>query len=657
MSSYTSLLLLCLISGILFAEYGSSTSYEVAVLTTFKEAIFEDPLLVLSNWNALDPDPCDWYGISCTKAREHVIELNISGSSLRGFLAPELGQLNFLRELILHGNNLIGIIPKELGMLKFLQVLDLGMNQLSGHIPPEIGRSTSLVKINLQSNELTGGIRPELGNLRYLQELWLDRNKLQGNIPAAGSPDFSSEAYRKYGAITNFTSFCHLKVANFSHNLFVGSIPKCLEYLPSTSFQGNCLQNKDSKQRPATQCSGPSPAKSHTRANTTRLPVGDVSKHQGPSKPAWLLALEVATATMVGFILLVAILTALQKCNSKSSIIIPWRKSTSGKDHMTVCIESELLKDVVQYSRQDLEIACEDFSNIIGSSPDSVVYKGTMKGGPEIAVISLCIKEEHWTGYLELYFQREVADLARLNHENTGKLLGYCRESTPFTRMLVFEYASNGTLYEHLHHGEGCHFSWSRRMKIAIGIARGLEYLHTALEPPFTISELNSSAIYLTEDFSPKLVDFECWKTILSRSERNSGAIGSQGAICILPNSLEARHLDIQGNVYAFGVLLLEIISGRPPYCKEKGCLVEWAKDYLELPEVMSYVVDPELKHFRYDELKVICEVVNLCIHPDSSKRLSMKEVCNMLESKIDLSISVDFKTSSLAWAELALSS
>lgn len=158
-----------------------------------------------------------------------------------------------------------------------------------------------------------------------------------------------------------------------------------------------------------------------------------------------------------------------------------------------------MLKDVPSISRQELEVACEDFSNIIGSSPDSIVYKGTMKGGPEIAVISICIKEENWTDYLELYFQREVwssttvavvlsslkysfwkifepscvwlnpgellnqlngclcsiplqvADLARLNHENVGKLLGYCKESSPFTRMLVFEYASNGTLYEHLH--------------------------------------------------------------------------------------------------------------------------------------------------------------------------------------------------------------
>lgn len=81
------------------------------------------------------------------------------------------------------------------------------------------------------------------------------------------------------------------------------------------------------------------------------------------------------------------------------------------------------------------------------------------------------------------------------------------------------------------------------------------------------------------------------------------------------------------------------------------------ARDYLDLPEAMSYVVDPELKHFRYDDLKVICEVVNLCIHPEPTKRPSMQELCTMLETKIDTSISSELKASSLAWAELALSS
>ncbi|XP_065858241.1 probable LRR receptor-like serine/threonine-protein kinase At1g63430 isoform X2 [Euphorbia lathyris] len=663
MRSEAALLLLFVISLVLASE--SFPKDEVWSLKTFKEAIFEDPGLVLSDWDNLDADPCNWSGIWCSSARDHIVKINISGSSIRGFLPPELGRITYLQELLLHGNNLIGTIPKELGMLKYLKALDLGENQLTGLIPPELANLNSIMKINLQSNGLTGHLPPELGNLKSLRELRLDRNRLQGTVPASGSSTFQSNSTTHGMYALDSTGLCRasqLEVADLSYNFFNGSIPKCLNYLPSSSFQGNCLQNKSIKQRTSVQCGGAPRSRTHQTFDTKHRPADDVSdtktkQHQGPSKPAWLLALEIVTGTMVGSLCVVALLTAFQRCNSKSSIIIPWKKSASQNEQIAVYIDSDMLKDVASFSRQELEVACEDFSNIIGSSPDSLVYKGTIKGGPEIAVISLCVKEEQWTGYHELYFQKEVADLARLNHENTGKLLGYCKESSPFARMLVFEYTPNGTLYEHLHYGEGCQLSWTRRMKIVIGIARGLRYLHTQLDPPFTISELNSGAVYLTEDFAPKLVDFESWKSILTRSEKNSGSIGSQGAICVLPDSLESRHLDVKGNVYAFGVLLLEIISGRPPYCKEKGSLVDWAKEYLELPEVMSYVVDPDLKQFKFEDLKVICDIVNLCIHPEPSKRPSMAELCSMLESKIDTSVSLEFRTSSLAWAELALSS
>ncbi|XP_027914095.1 probable LRR receptor-like serine/threonine-protein kinase At1g63430 isoform X2 [Vigna unguiculata] len=511
MKPRTSLWLLSLIYTLSFVASDTVPSNEVWALRSFKEAVYEDLYQVLSDWDTVEADPCNWFGVTCTMVRDHVIKLNISGSSLKGFLAPELGQLTYLQELILHGNNLIGTIPRELGELKYLRVFDLGMNQLTGPIPPEFGNLTQVVKINLQSNGLTGRLPPELGNLRFLQELRLDRNRLQGPIPAGGSSNFASYMHGMYVSKENVTGFCRssqLKVADFSYNFLVGSIPKCLEYLPRLSFQGNCIQSQDIKQRPRIQCAGASPAsaKSQPVVNPSHQPTEYVSKHHGASKPVWLLALEIVTGTMVGSLFLVAVLAAFQRCNKKSSIIIPWKKSGSQKDHTAVYIDPEMLKDVRRYSRQELEVACEDFSNIIGSSPDSVVYKGTMKGGPEIAVISLCIREEHWTGYLELYFQREVADLARLNHENIGKLLGYCREDAPFIRMLVFDYASNGTLHDHLHcYEEGCQFSWTRRMKIAIGIARGLKYLHTEVEPPFTISELNSSAVYLTEEFSPKV--------------------------------------------------------------------------------------------------------------------------------------------------------
>ncbi|XP_073055658.1 probable LRR receptor-like serine/threonine-protein kinase At1g63430 isoform X1 [Primulina eburnea] len=663
MEYFTSCRVLLLSFGLFLAHcVAAFPNNEVEALTSFKRAIIEDPMLILSNWNSLDSDPCEWSCVSCSMAGDHVIKINVSGASLKGFVAPQLYQLSALQELILHGNSLIGTIPKEIGILKELKLLDLSSNQLTGTIPPEIGSLTAIVKINLGSNGLTGKIPSELGNLIYLEELRLDRNKLMGSIPASDGLASSSNMREMYALNSNPMGLCgssQLKVADFSYNFLIGSIPKCLEYLPRSGFRGNCFQDEGSKQRPAAKCGYTLTSKSCPRLNMTRMPTEDGTKHtSNASKPVWLLVLEIVTGVMVGLLFVMALLAAIQKWKSKPSIIMPWKKSSSTKEYMTIYIDSEGLKDVPRYSRQELEVACEDFSNIIGSSPGSVVYKGTMKGGSEIAVISLCIKEENWAGYLELYFQKEVADLARLNHENVGKLLGYCRESRPFTRMLVFEYASNGTLYEHLHFadGEGCQFSWTRRMKIIIGIARGLKYLHAELNPPFTLSEINSGSIYLTDEFSPKLVDFECWKTILSRSEKSSGSVSNEGAVCILPNSLERRCLDTQGNIYAFGILLLELVSGRPPYCKDKGCLVDWAKEFLESSVVMSYVVDPELKHFSSDDLKVIREVANLCIRPNSSIRTLMQDLCTMLETGIDTSISADLKVSSLAWAELALS-
>ncbi|KAG6397039.1 hypothetical protein SASPL_143200 [Salvia splendens] len=635
---FTSFGVVLLSLGIFLADGAAFPQNEVEALKSFKREILEDPSHVLSNWNFLDSAPCGWPYIACSVSGDHVKKLNVSGKYLKGFITPDLYQLSDLQELILHGNLLIGAIPKEIGLLKNLKVLDLGSNQLTGAIPHEIGNLSSIVKLNLQSNGLTGKLLPELGNLEQLEELRLDRNKLGGIFPDNGS-DSTSNTHGMYASDSQLKVFCRsskLKIADFSFNFLVGTIPQCLGYLPRTSFQGNCLQDKDVKQRSAALCGSMQPAKGHS-VNPKHLPTAEVAKGRAnASKPLWLLALEIATGTIVGILFVIALFTASLKWKRRHSVMIPWKKSSSAKDDdFSIYIDSEVPKDVVRYRRQELEIACEDFSNIIGSSPDSLVYKGTMKGGPEIS----------------------VAGLATLNHENVGKLLGYCAESKPFTRMLVFDYASNGTLFEHLHYGEACQFSWTRRMRILIGIARGLKYLHSELDPPFTISDLNSSSIYLTDEFSPKLVDFECWKTVLSRSEKSSGSISNEGAASILPKNMEGRHLDIQGNIYAFGILLLEIVSGRRPYCEDKGCLVDWAKEYLDLPEVISYVVDPELKHFRYEDLKVVCDVVNLCISPGTSRRTSMVELCTMLESGIDTSVPAEMKASSLAWAELALSS
>ncbi|XP_008778738.2 probable LRR receptor-like serine/threonine-protein kinase At1g63430 [Phoenix dactylifera] len=651
------LLLLAVKCGVFFVSSESFLHDEVSALAAFKRAILEDPLSVLSDWNTLDGDPCNWTGVICSKPQNHVISLNISSSSLKGFLAPELRSLSSLQQLILRNNSFLGTIPKQIGMLKSLTVLDLSLNRLTGSIPPELGDLTSITKINLQSNGLTGNIPPELGKLKNLIELRLSRNRLKGSIPGSSNLSFFYGMFSSRNNITGLCQSSQLKAGDFSYNFFVGKIPPCLKYLPRSSFQGNCFQDGYSVlQRSSQLCRGGS-AKSQGVARETSKQYHEGNKHQNLQQPVWLLILEITTGVLVVVFLTTGAVTAVKSCKLKTSVKIPWTRTMTWKDEIAISIDNEMLKNVSRLTRQELEVACEDFSNIIGSSPDSIVYKGTMKDGPEIAVISLCISKDQWTGYLEFFFQSKVVDLARLNHETTAKLLGYCKESDPFSRMLVFEYASNGTLYEHLHYGDGCQLSWLRRMKIAIGVARGLKYLHTELQPPFPIPELNSTAVYLTEDFSPKLVDFESWKMIFSKSGKNSGYITGGGSFHGYVDSLEQLNMDVQGNTHAFGVLLLELISGRPRFCKDRGYLVDWALKYLQNPEEKSKLIDPELENVKSDDIDVICSVVSLCIEPDPSKRPSMQIITAMLENGIDLSAAALLKESPLAWAELALSS
>uniref|UniRef100_A0A0D9ZSM3 Protein kinase domain-containing protein n=1 Tax=Oryza glumipatula TaxID=40148 RepID=A0A0D9ZSM3_9ORYZ len=601
---------------------------DVSALIAFKRAIIEDPRSALADWSDADGNACDWHGVICSSPQGSVISLKLSNSSLKGFIAPELGQLSFLQELYLDRNMLFGTIPKQLGSLRNLRVLDLGVNRLTGPIPPELAGLSSVSVINFHSNGLTGNIPSELGKLQNLVQLRLDRNRLKGSIPGSNGSGFSPTANSGSTAHNGLCPSPRLNVGDFSYNFLVGKIPPCLKYLPRSSFQGNCLQDEYSVRQRAFQiCISGSPAGQRGGVKGFKHPTSD-HKHERSPQPTWLLVLEISTGILLLVFVITGAITASRSCKLKPSIrISSWNRSKSWSDEITVLIDSDMLKSLPKLSRQELEVACEDFSNIIGSSPETVVYKGTMKDGPE------------------------VIGLANMNYFTKT------RESDPFSRMLVFEYASNGTLFEHLHYGEGAQLSWLRRMKIAIGIAQGLRYLHTELQPPFAISELNSNSVYVTEDFTPKLVDFECWKMMFTKQkhEKAPGRINNKSSFPGHLDSSEDKQADIQGNTFAFGVILLEIISGRLPYCKDKGYLIDWAIKYLQQPEEIGKLVDPELTNVRTEDLDVICSVVSRCIDPDPSKRPSMQIITGVLENGIDLSAAAILKESSLAWAELAL--
>uniref|UniRef100_A0ACD5Y3E3 Uncharacterized protein n=2 Tax=Avena sativa TaxID=4498 RepID=A0ACD5Y3E3_AVESA len=339
---------------------------------------------------------------------------------------------------------------------------------------------------------------------------------------------------------------------------------------------------------------------------------------------------------------------------SSNEVTLPGCFKSNG---LTLFIDYDMLKSLPKFSLHELKVACEDFTNVIVSTPETVVYKGTretriefsfgnkvlprrtqrllmhMTERPiehgEISVIS-CPFEGRWTSRHELVYQNKVIDLARSDHGNIARLMGYCRESDPFARMVVFEYYE--TLNQHLHWGGPNDLFWHMRMRIASGIAQGLKYLHTELQPPIAISELNSNSVYVTEEYTAKLVDFGCFKTMFSKHENAASLPGPM-------DSSEDRHADIQGNTFAFGVILLEIISGRLPYCKDKGYLVDWASKYLKRPEEMKKLVDPRLTDVQTEDLAVICSVVRRCIDPDPSKRPSMQIIARALGTGISTDV------------------
>ena len=115
-------------------------------------------------------------------------------------------------------------------------------------------------------------------------------------------------------------------------------------------------------------------------------------------------------------------------------------------------LQKACITGVPKLKRSELEAACEDFSNIIGTFSDGTVYKGTLSSGVEIVVTSTAVSSrENWSKNLETQFRKKLETLSKVNHKNFVNLIGYCEENVPFTRMMVFEYAPNETLFEHLH--------------------------------------------------------------------------------------------------------------------------------------------------------------------------------------------------------------
>ncbi|XP_008784184.2 probable serine/threonine-protein kinase At1g01540 [Phoenix dactylifera] len=286
------------------------------------------------------------------------------------------------------------------------------------------------------------------------------------------------------------------------------------------------------------------------------------------------------------------------------------------------------------YTLRELEAATNMFAdeNVIGEGGYGIVYHGVLEDNTQVAVKNLLNDR----GQAENEFKVEVEAIGRVRHKNLVRLLGYCAEGAH--RMLVYEYVDNGNLEQWLHGDVGpiSPLTWKIRLNIILGTAKGLLYLHEGLEPKVVHRDIKSSNILLDRQWNPKLSDFGLAKLLSSeRSYVTTRVMGTFGYVA--PEYAGTGMLNEASDIYSFGILIMEIVSGRNPvdYNRPPGevNLVEWLKTLVGNRNCEG-VLDPKmLEKPSSRALKRTLLVALRCVDPDSQKRPKMGHVIHMLEA------------------------
>ncbi|CAL0335196.1 unnamed protein product [Lupinus luteus] len=287
------------------------------------------------------------------------------------------------------------------------------------------------------------------------------------------------------------------------------------------------------------------------------------------------------------------------------------------------------------FTRNDIEKATNNFdpSRILGEGGFGLVYKGILNDGRNVAVKIL--KRDDQRGGRE--FLAEVEMLSRLHHRNLVKLFGICTEKR--THCLVYELVPNGSVESHLHGAdkETDPLDWDARMKIAIGGARGLAYLHEDSNPCVIHRDFKSSNILLEHDFTPKVSDFGLARTALDEGNKHisTHVMGTFGYLA--PEYAMTGHLLVKSDVYSYGVVLLELLTGRKPVDLSQPPgqenLVTWARPLLASKEGLDMIIDPFVKdNISDDTLVKVAAIASMCVQPEVSQRPFMGEVVQALK-------------------------
>ncbi|KAJ0254078.1 inactive leucine-rich repeat receptor-like protein kinase [Hirschfeldia incana] len=558
--------------------------------------------------------------------------LNLSWNHFNTRVPPEIEFLQNLTVLDLRNSALIGSVPVDICEAQSLQIIQLDGNSLTGSIPEGIGNCSSLKLLSLSHNNFTGPIPKSLANLQELRILKLEANKLSGEIP------------KELGKLQN------LLLVNISFNRLIGRLPSggVFQSLDQSAIQGNLGICSPLLRGPCT-LNVPKPLvidpNSYRNGNNNQEVSGNRESkfHGGMFLSVSVIVAISAAILIVSGVIIITLLnasvrrrlafvdTALESIFSGSSR--SGRSLEAGKLVLLNSRTSRSSSSSQEFARNPESVLNK--ASRIGEGVFGTVYKAPLgEQGRNLAVKKLVpspIIEN-----LE-DFDREVRILAKAKHPNLVTMKGYYW--TPEMQLLVSEYIPNGNLQSKLHEREPSTppLSWDARYRIILGTSKGLAYLHHTCRPATVHFNLKPTNILLDEKYNPKISDFGLARLLTTQDGNTMNTNRFQNALGYVAPELECQNLRVNEkcDVYGFGVLILELVTGRRPveYGEDSFVILsDHVRVLLEQGNVLE-CIDPTMEgEYSEDEVLPVLKLALVCTSQIPSNRPTMAEIVQILQ-------------------------
>lgn len=454
----------------------------------------------------------------------------------------------------LSGNNLSGEIPAQVGNMLNFSMLHFGLNQFEGELPSGLERMP-LVVLNITRNAFSGEIPMQIGNLKCLQNLDLSYNNFSGPFPST------------LNNLSDLTKF------NISYNpLISGSIPAIgqLATFDKWSFLGDSLLNLPPFIRNETNAASPGKSRS-----------GRKEDHRGGIGVFLMILALILAALVCGIMTIIVCLLVKSPIYSPPGYLLGESKglefvssSSSSSPWMSNTIKVIRL-DKTAFTHSDILRATRSFSDerIIGRGGSGTVYRGVLPDGRNVAVKKL--QSEGIEGEREFRAEMEVLSGNGFGwpHPNLVTLYGWCLNGSE--KLLVYEYMEGGSLEDHI--TDRVSMNWRRRLEVAIDVARALVFLHHECYPSIVHRDVKASNVLLDKSGKARVTDFGLARVVDAGGSHVSTMVaGTVGYVA--PEYGQTWQATTKGDVYSYGVLAMELATGRRAVDGGEECLVEWAK-------------------------------------------------------------------------------